>query len=208
MGSSNGASIVRILIHRNAFSALLFFLIFDHWLLNATETNELVRDVNDYFGDADAVKDSSLNESSSTKFRMKMRAIDEETVVTSAECDPTARGNLEYERYFDGMSTIYRGDARMTCLPQHMECGWPAVVSTGKKLPLLVMSVGLEGAGHHLWTELLKGPVFDCVWINARHYRRDIADGVPRLTPEELHDGQQILPQYITSTNCILSYTD
>jgi hypothetical protein len=205
MGSSKGKSVIQILIHRNSLIALLLFLISDHWQLSAIETNRLVRDVNDYFGDAESSKDSSLNASSSTKSRMKMRAIDEETIGSSTECDHTARGNLEYERYFDGMSTIYRGDARMTCLPQHMECGWPAVVSTGKKLPLLVMSVGLEGAGHHLWTELLKGPVFDCVWVNARHYRRDIADGVPRLTPEELHEGQQILPQNTYSSHCVLS---
>jgi hypothetical protein len=54
---------------------------------------------------------------------------------------------------------------------------------------MFVISVGLEGAGHHLWTEILNEPVFDCVWTNARHYRRDIADGVPRLTPNELSQG-------------------
>ena len=54
---------------------------------------------------------------------------------------------------------------------------------------MFVISVGLEGAGHHLWTEILNEPVFDCVWTNARHYRRDIADGVPRLTPNELAEG-------------------
>ena len=193
MESSNGASLIRILMHRSAFG-LFFFLSFDLWQLSAIETNQPKGDVNDYFGNADSVKDSSLNASSSARARRKLRAIDEEAAGAYTECDPTARENLDYKRYFDGMNTIYRGDARMTCLPQHMECGWPAVASTGKKLPLLVMSVGLEGAGHHLWTDLLKGPVFDCVWVNARHYRRDIADGVPRLTPEELHEGQQVLP--------------
>ena len=180
-------------MHRSAFG-LFFFLSFDFWQLSAIETNQPKGDVNDYFGNADSVKDSSLNASSSARARRKLRAFDEEAADAYTECDPTARENQDYKRYFDGMNTIYRGDARMTCLPQHMECGWPAVASTSKKLPLLVMSVGLEGAGHHLWTDLLKGPVFDCVWVNARHYRRDIADGVPRLTPEELHEGQQVLP--------------
>ena len=32
-------------------------------------------------------------------------------------------------------------------------------------------------------------PVFDCVWINARHYKRDVADGVPRTTIQELGHG-------------------
>lgn len=184
---SNGTRFLRILIQRNEFIGFLLFLVFNHWQLSASETSQLVGVLNDHFGDADSVKDSSFNASSTSKSRVKLKTSDEEI---SPECDPTARGNLDYQRYFDGMSTIYRSDVRMTCLPQHMECGWPAVALTSKKLPLLVMSVGLEGAGHHLWTELLKGPVFDCVWINARHYRRDIADGVPRLTPEELHEGQ------------------
>jgi hypothetical protein len=51
------------------------------------------------------------------------------------------------------------------------------------------MSVGLEGAGHHLWTSLFAKPVFDCVWPNARHYQRDIGDGVPRTTVKQLSDG-------------------
>jgi len=93
-----------------------------------------------------------------------------------------------YKRYFDGMNSIYPGRAAEgTCLPVHQACGWPAV---GKKdLPTFVISVGLEGAGHHLWTEILNDPVFDCVWTNARHYRRDVADGVPRMTPQELMAG-------------------
>ncbi len=49
--------------------------------------------------------------------------------------------------------------------------------------------MGLEGAGHHLWTEVLEKPLFDCVWINARHYKRDIGDGVPRTTVAELKSG-------------------
>ena len=105
-------------------------------------------------------------------------------------CDPLAKNNPDFKRYFEGMQSIYRGDAESTCLPAHQECGWPAVNEhSPKKLPLLVLSVGLEGAGHHLWTEILNEPVFDCVWVNARHYRRDIGDGVSRTTSEELHEG-------------------
>lgn len=197
----NGTSFLRILIQRNVFIGFLLFIVFYHRQLSASETSQFVGVLNEHFGDADSVKDSSFNASSTPKSRAKLKASDEEI---SPECDPTARGNSDYQRYFDGMSTIYHSDVRMTCLPQHMECGWPAVASTGQKLPLLVMSVGLEGAGHHLWTELLKGPVFDCVWINARHYRRDIADGVPRLTPEELHEGQlfKISIHRIVSMHC------
>ena len=112
--------------------------------------------------------------------------------LTSEEgsyCDRTAKSNPAYQRYFNGMKTIYEGNAARTCLPAHLECGWPAVSIRQKKLPLLILSVGLEGAGHHLWKEILMEPVFDCVWVNGRHYRRDIADGVPRLTSEELYEG-------------------
>lgn len=46
-------------------------------------------------------------------------------------------------------------------------------------------------SGHHLWTELLEQPLFDCVWINGRHYNRDIGDGVPRTTVKDLSSGIQ-----------------
>ena len=32
-------------------------------------------------------------------------------------------------------------------------------------------------------------PVFDCTWINARHYRRDVGDGVARVTSTDLASG-------------------
>jgi hypothetical protein len=88
------------------------------------------------------------------------------------------------------MQFIYPGNTgEGTCLPIHKTCGWPKEES--KNLPLFVLSVGLEGAGHHLWTEILEQPVFDCVWKNARHYYRDIADGVPRATAAQLKSGFQ-----------------
>ena len=42
------------------------------------------------------------------------------------------------------------------------------------------------------WTEILDEPIFDCVWKNARHNRRDIGDGVARTTSEELQEGRAI----------------
>lgn len=106
-------------------------------------------------------------------------------------CDSTIGSNPVMKRYFDGMDLIYRGNTgEGTCYPVHKQCGWPSSKATStKNLPLFVLSVGLEGAGHHLWTEILEQPVFDCVWKNARHYYRDIADGVPRATAAELKSG-------------------
>lgn len=75
-----------------------------------------------------------------------------------------------------------------TCLPVHRECGWPKT-QENSKLPLFVLSVGLEGAGHHLWTEIFQKPVFDCVWTNGRHYNREIGDGIPRTTLQVAYQG-------------------
>lgn len=93
-------------------------------------------------------------------------------------CDQKSSSNNGYAKYFEAMKSIYLNSIDNTCLPQHISCGWPSERSNS--LPLFVLSIGLEGAGHHLWTQLLEQPVFDCVWINGRHYQRDIADGVPR----------------------------
>eukprot|EP01041_Mallomonas_annulata_P002281 gene2281-4439_t len=101
-------------------------------------------------------------------------------------CDKTASSNPSYQKYFTAMKNIYEND-QGTCVPVHRNCGWAR--SPENKLPLFVLSVGLEGAGHHLWTELLERPVFDCVWKNARHYQRDVADGVPRTTTAKLSEG-------------------
>lgn len=109
----------------------------------------------------------------------------------SQVCDENAVKNIGYRRYFSGMDNIYKsGYIDGTCYPVHKQCGWPSSkYSSGHNLPLYVLSVGLEGAGHHLWTKLLEQPVFDCVWTNARHYSREIGDGVPRLTTEKLKEG-------------------
>ena len=105
-------------------------------------------------------------------------------------CDDTSG----YKRYFDAIESIYPPEKQIgTCIPVHKQCGWPSISKSNERLaleqstlPLLVLSVGLEGAGHHLWTEILEIPVFECVWINGRHYHRDIGDGVPRTTTEKL----------------------
>jgi len=133
----------------------------------------------------------------STKTAMRGTVVDYADVfrrrlnVDASQCDHTAKTNPGYQRYFRGMSGIY-SSARSeegTCLPVHRECGWPSEQDPSKKKPLFVISVGLEGAGHHLWTKLMDKPVFDCVWTNGRHYHRDVGDGVPRTTVEKLKQG-------------------
>jgi hypothetical protein len=86
------------------------------------------------------------------------------------------------------MKTISNGKEDGTCLPVHYQCGWPSTSQQSSKLPTFVLSVGLEGAGHHLWTEILEHPVHDCVWINSRQYDRDIGDGIPKTSVPRLHD--------------------
>jgi hypothetical protein len=103
-------------------------------------------------------------------------------LAADAYCNSDAPNDVKLQKYFKGMDRIYKGEDEGTCLAVHKQCGWPAQPSN---LPLFVLSVGLEGAGHHLWTEILEQPVFDCVWINGRHYERDVADGVPRATVEK-----------------------
>mmetsp|Transcript_22231 Transcript_22231/g.32342 ORF Transcript_22231/g.32342 Transcript_22231/m.32342 type:complete len:333 (+) Transcript_22231:51-1049(+) len=106
----------------------------------------------------------------------------------SIHCDSNAQVYSGYTDYFNGMKKIYQNIEDGTCIPVHRECGWPKQTSN---LPQYVLVVGLEGSAHHFWTKLLNTPIYDCVWINARHYRRDIGDGVPRRTPEELRSGIQ-----------------
>jgi hypothetical protein len=111
--------------------------------------------------------------------------------------------NPSYANYFKAMDNIYNRDESLvynngiktgtlgskTCLSKQKLCGWSKTPVDKKNLPLFVISVGLEGAGHHLWTDLLNMPIFDCVWKNGRHYKRNIGDGVPRTTISELKQG-------------------
>jgi hypothetical protein len=109
--------------------------------------------------------------------------------ITFDECDKTTPSNPGFSRYFKGMDAIYSATGPDgTCLPVHKECGWPKRKNPDK-LPLLVFSLGLEGAGHHLYSELLNKPLFDCVWINGRHYHRDLGDGVARTTLQSAYSG-------------------
>jgi hypothetical protein len=112
--------------------------------------------------------------------------------MLSENCLENTQNKTSYKNYFTGMRNIYQKVlVEGTCFPIHEKCGWKALDS---KLPLYILSVGLEGAGHHLWTEILSQPVFDCVWINGRHYNRDIADGVPKTTFDEQKEA--ILSQF------------
>ena len=95
-----------------------------------------------------------------------------------SDCELSSSLESSYSKYFLGMDNIYQESHDLTCLSKHKTCGWPKA-QTSSNLPLFVLSVGLEGAGHHLWTEIVNTPVFDCVWINGRHYFRDISDGIP-----------------------------
>ncbi len=104
-------------------------------------------------------------------------------------CASEQATSIGYQNYINGMNNIYANDMDAeTCYPVHKKCGWPVEPS---KLPLFVIAVGLEGAGHHLWSEILGEPVFSegCTWINARHYQRGLGDGVPRLTSDSLEAG-------------------
>ena len=114
------------------------------------------------------------------------------TAQASEYCNDAAISSGKYKNYFDGMQDIYAGTSSIgSCLPVHRKCGWPKVTKTQgtMDLPLYVISIGLEGAGHHLWTDILDDPLFDCIWKNARHYHRDIGDGVPRTSTKKLSDG-------------------
>lgn len=110
--------------------------------------------------------------------------------ITEETCDQRAKSNDLYQKYFKGMDQIYKLTGEDgTCYPVHKECGWPKRPDSNPKRPLLVFSLGLEGAGHHLWTELMNKPLFDCIWINGRYYQRDLADGVPRTTLQSAYSG-------------------
>ena len=85
--------------------------------------------------------------------------------MLNTHCDSTASTNSRYANYFEDMNKIYRGQDEGTCLPLHQKCGWPRETFGGKKLPLYVLVVGLEGSGHHFWTKLLFDPLFQCNWV-------------------------------------------
>lgn len=108
-----------------------------------------------------------------------------------AKCDSSKMNRAGYEKYFNGINRIHKDKQDGTCLPVHQECGWQKPASgqaASNNLPTFVLSVGLEGSGHHMWTEILEQPVHDCVWTNARHYERDLGDGVAKSSLPKLYD--------------------
>lgn len=66
-------------------------------------------------------------------------------------CDGKARQNEDYAKYFNGIKKIYGDNEEGTCVPIHRQCGWPKQRSS---LPQFVLVIGLEGSGHHFWTDL------------------------------------------------------
>lgn len=112
--------------------------------------------------------------------------------LKSEDCGNGLSIDSKYEAYINAMDNIHsKVDPNYNnCINEHKKCGY-SNSNSNNNLPTFVLSIGLEGAGHHLWTEILQKPVFDCVWTNGRHYKRDIGSGVPRLTTEELSMGFQ-----------------
>jgi hypothetical protein len=114
-------------------------------------------------------------------------SMDADACLRDPQCDelPDAQKNA-FSKYFNGMRSIYGTDVAQTSVNEHMRCGWGGTAAGGgsgsgsssssrsdssdapKKLPLFVLSVGLEGAGHHLYSDLFAKPVFDCVWVKTR----------------------------------------
>ena len=127
--------------------------------------------------------------------------------VNSTICDHSAAYNRGYQDYFVSMKKLYNSiGEEQTCVPIHRQCGWPKQSSN---LPQFVLVIGLEGlliifgrSYSTLQFMIAFGYVicFVCYLllirkkVNARHYRRDVGDGVPRRTPEELRSG--ILEQF------------
>lgn len=70
-------------------------------------------------------------------------------------------------KYFSSLKNIYGPLYPQTGIEQRKRCGWesPREKTNSKTLPVFVLSVGLEGAGHHLYSELFGKPVFDCLWV-------------------------------------------
>lgn len=76
----------------------------------------------------------------------------------SSKCDTSKMNRAGYENYFKGMNKIHRDKQEGTCLPVHKECGWqkpPSDKTSSNNLPTFVLSVGLEGSGHHMYVIIL-----------------------------------------------------
>ena len=74
-------------------------------------------------------------------------------INNTIECDGSVADNLLFRRYFNGVFSMYRNDnsqpldyIQNTCIPKHHRCGWATIEpKLKKKLPVYVLSVGLEG---------------------------------------------------------------
>jgi len=166
-----------MLVMRLEYILVSFFLIKSQW----------IADITSYGHNVVVNPDNNLMESNISSSSIHRRQLDE-------ICNKNAPKDTRYQAYFKGIKKSYRNvELTGTCLPVHMNCGWPSAIrsldKSEEKLPLFVLSVGLEGAGHHLWTEIFSQPLFDCVWINGRHYNRQVGDGVPRTTIQHLRKG-------------------
>lgn len=80
------------------------------------------------------------------------------------ECDLSNEEKEGNSKYFLAMRNIYSDYFAESGLQKQMQCGWKSDPKRND-LPLFVLAVGLEGAGHHLYSELFKEPVFDCLWV-------------------------------------------
>lgn len=118
-------------------------------------------------------------------------------LIMCSQCIVSSYGSCnQFGTFLQDISLAYdrTGSGPPTCLSKHSEaCGWTPVTQSRQSgqipLPLYVLAVGLEGSGHHLWSELLGTPVFDCLWFNGRHYHRDVGDGLARTSVAKLEQG-------------------
>lgn len=85
---------------------------------------------------------------------------------TPETCDLSNVQKNEYAKYFNAMKPIYGDLYAQTGLERRKNCGWKQHGASVAYLPTYVLSVGLEGAGHHLYSEIFQEPVFDCVWVS------------------------------------------
>ena len=84
-----------------------------------------------------------------------------------SDCELSDSTKEGFSQYFSSLRNIYGDSYAATGLDMRKDCGWSSadLRKESEKLPSFVFSVGLEGAGHHLYSELFQTPVFDCVWV-------------------------------------------
>jgi hypothetical protein len=165
------------------FGALVILLLSSKFYVDKT--------MDDDDDDDDAWGEMKVKPKGEDHLRRLLSTYSDEVVCEGHSSGKAPSSMSEYNSYFAGMDKIHQNFNKKlgyqeNCLAYHKQCGFS---KKRNDLPSFVLSVGLEGAGHHLWTELMGKPLHDCVWINARHYNRNIGSGVPRLTTEDLAKG-------------------